>query len=184
MRTLRKLNPEESISKRRLIFDEDWLDKFNRLTVYIVFFPFIFLPIVMLLNEKFVGPNDEFILHWVLPASFILGVYTWYRNATEKRLIKVDAQFDSQTIRKLLLEYAKKNQYEIYRKSNGYIILNDTYSYWSSKYKKTGIFFSQDNLLLFTVIRDGFRLNLPTLFTHLFLKRDLIIMMQKTNTYN
>lgn len=173
MRELIKLNPEDSISKRRLIFDEGWLDKFNRLAVYVVFSPFIFLPVVMFMKEKFVSPNDEFILHWVLPTSFLFGLYIFYRNATEKRLIKVSTDLDRQTIKKIILEYAVKNQHEIYRKSDNCIILNEAYSDWTSAHKKTRIFFFKDNLLLFTVIRDGFKLNLPTLFTHIFLKRDL-----------
>jgi hypothetical protein len=180
MRELKKLNPEDSISKRQLIFNEDWSDKFNRLMVYVFSSPFIFLPIVMILNEKFLNSNEEFVLYCVLPASFIFGLYTCYRNATEKRLSKIDTNLSRQTIKKLLLEYAEKNRYEIYRKSDGCVILNEAYGN-SICYKKTRIFFFRDNLILFTVIRDGFRLNLPTLFTHLFLKRNLVRMLKKVS---
>jgi hypothetical protein len=182
MREIKKLNPTESISKRRLIFDEGWDDKFNRLTVYLVFSPLIFLPISMFFNEKFTNTNETFILHWVFPISIIFGLYMFYRTATEKHLIKIDTQLDRQTIRKLLLDYAEKNNFEVYRKSNDCLIFNESFDTWSSAYKKTRIFFVQDNIVLFTVIRDNFRLNLPTLFTHLFLKRDLTKLLKKAGT--
>jgi hypothetical protein len=182
MREIKKLNPDESISKRRLIFDEGWLDKFNRLTVYVVFSPFIFLPAVMFFNEKFTSPNDKFILYCIFPISMFLGLYVFYRNATEKLLSKIDTDLDRQEARQLLLEYAEKQGYEIYRKSNDCLIFNETYSDFSSAFKKTRIFFVQDNIVLFAVIRDSFRLNIPSLFAHLFLKRDMTRLLKKAST--
>lgn len=182
MRELKKINTDESILKRRLVFDEGWLDKFNRLTVYIVFSPLILLPVVMFFKEKFVSPNDTFILYYIFPISIAVGLYIFYRNATEKQLTKIDTNFDRQTIRKLLLDYADKNQFEIYRKSNDCLIFNESFDSWTSAYKKTRIFFVQDNLVLFTVIRDNFRLNMPILFTHLFIKKDLRKMLRKAST--
>jgi hypothetical protein len=181
MREIKKLNTEQSISKRRLVFDEGWLDKFNRLAVYIVFSPFIFLPVIMSFKENFVSPNDRFILSYVFPVSIAFGLYIFYRNATEKRLIKIKTSMDRQTIRKMLLGYADKNQLEIYRKSNDCLIFNESFDSWTLAYKKTRIFFVQDNLVLFTVIRDNFNLNMPTLFTHLFLKHDLTKIFRKSN---
>ncbi len=182
MRELKQLNPTESISKRRLIFEEGWYDKFNRLTVYVVFSPFIFLPIATLFKEKFVSTNDIFILYFVFPVSIAFGLYIFYRNATEKRLAKIETDLDRQAIRKLLIEYAEKNQFEIYRKSIDYIIINESFDSLSSAYKKTRIFFVQDNVVLFTIIRDYFKLNIPTLFTHLFLKYDLAKLLKKAST--
>jgi hypothetical protein len=182
MREIKKLNPEESISKRRLVFDESWLDKFNRLTVYLVFSPLIFLPVIMFFNEKNTNPNDTFILHYVFPISILIGLYIFYRNATEKLLSKINTDLARQEARRLLLEYAEKEGFEIYRKSSDCLIFNETYSDFSSDYKKTRIFFIQDNIVLFVVIRDSFKLNIPTLFTHLFLKRDIIRLLKKVIT--
>ena len=182
MRELKQLNPSESISKRRLIFDEGWNDKFNRLTVYVVFSPLIFLPIATLFKEKFVSTNDIFILYFVFPVSIAFGLYIFYRNATEKRLAKIETDLDRQAIRKLIIEYADKNQFEIYLKSNDCIIINESLESLSSAYKKSRIFFVQDNVVLFTIIRDNFKINIPTLFTHLFLKYDLTKLLKKAST--
>jgi hypothetical protein len=183
MRKLKNLNPLESISKRRLIFDEDWNDKFNRLAVYLVFSPLILLPLlIMYFQEKYTNSNETFVLYWVFPISIILGLYMLYRNATEKQLVKINAQIDSLTIRKLLLDYAEKNNFEVYRKSNNCLIFNESFDIWSSDSKKTRIFFVQDNNVLFTVIQDNFRLNLPTMFTHILLKRDITKLLKKAST--
>lgn len=182
MREIKKLYPDESISQRRLIFEEGLLDKFNRLAVYVIFFPFIFFPVFMFFNEKFVSPNDKFFLYCVFPVSILLGLYAFYRNATEKRLIKVDTHLGREEARQLLLEYAKKQGFEIYRKSNDCLVFNEAYSDFSSTFKKTIIFFVQDNVVLFAVIRDGFKLNIPTFFTHLILKHDMTKLLIKAGT--
>ena len=183
MRELQKINIVTSVSKKWLTFDEGWSDKFNRLTVLILFGQFIFLPIMLIANEKFTSPNDYFILHWVLPTSILIGLYGIFRGLTEKRLIKITTSQDRQTIKKTILEYAEKNQLEVYRKSNDCIILNSpSYMDINTSYKKTRIFFFNDSLLLFTVIRDNFKVDLPIFFTHFFVKRDLTKMLTKACT--
>jgi hypothetical protein len=182
MRDISKLNTDESVTKRRLIFYESWHDKFNRLTVYIIISPLIYLPIIMFFNTNFSNSNETFILYYVCPFSIFLGLYVIYRNATEKRLSKIDTELDKQTARRLLLEYAEKQGYEIYRKSNDCLIFNESSSDFSSAYKKTRIFFIHDNIVLFGVLRDNFRVNIPTLTTHLFLKRDMTKLLGKAST--
>jgi len=183
MRELRKINVGASVSKKWLTFDEGWSYKFNRLAVLVFFGQFIFLPIMLIAQETFTGPNDEFILHWVIPTSILIGLYGIFRGLTEKRLIKINTTKDRQTIKKTILEYAEIHQLEVYRKSNDCIILNSPiYLDLNTAHKKTRIFFFNDNLLLFTVIRDNFRIDLPVFFTHFFVKRDLTKMLTKTST--
>ena len=170
MREIKNLNTDESIVKKRLVFDEGWDDKFNHIGIYIIFSPFLYLPITLYFNEKFTSPNDEIILHYIFPISILFGLYIFYRNATEKRLIKIVTHINRKKARQILLEYAEKQGYEIYRKSSDCLIFNEEYSDLSSSFKKTRIIFVQDNFILFAVIRDGARFNFPTIFTHLFLK--------------
>lgn len=183
MRELRKINIDASVSKKWLTFDEGWTDKFNRLTVLILFGQFIFIPVMLITHEKFTNPNDEFILHWILPTSTLIGVYGIFRGLTDKRLIEINTSHDRQTIKKIILEYAEKNQLEIYRKSNDLIILNSpSYIDINTSHKKTRIFFFNDGLLLFTVIRDNFKVDLPVFFTHFFIKHDLTKLLTKAST--
>ena len=183
MRELRKINIDISISKKWLTFDESWADKFNRLIVLMLFGQFIFAPLMLIAAESFTSSNDKFILYWVLPSSILVGLFGIFRCLTEKRLIKIDTLQDRQSIKKTILEYAEKNQLEIYRKSNDCIILNSPNSLdIHTPHKRTQIFLFKDGLLLFTVIRDNFRVNLPIFFTHFFVKYDLAKLLKKAST--
>ena len=156
------------------------MDKFNRLTVLVLFGQFIVMPLLLITNEKFTSLNDKFILHYILPCAILIGLYGVFRGLTEKRLIKIRTSQDRQKIKKVILEYAKKNQLEIYRKSNDCIILNSpSYLDQDTGHKKTRIFFFTDGLLLFTVIRDNFRVDIPVFFTHFYVKHDLTKLLKK-----
>ena len=183
MRELHRINIDASISKKWLTFDESWLDKFNRLTVIILFGQFIIVPVMLITNEKFTSVNDKFILHWVLPTSILVGVYGIFRGLTEKRLITISTSLDRQTVKKIILKFAEENQFEVYRKSSDCIILNSpSFADVNTAHKKTRVFFFNDGLLLFTVIRDNFRIDLPVFFTHFFVKHDLTKRLKTAST--
>jgi hypothetical protein len=183
VRELQKINIDASISKKWLTCDEGWSDKFNRLAVLILFGQFIFLPVMLITHEKFTGPNDKIILHWVLPTSILIGLYGIFRGVTEKRLIKISTSLDRQTIKKTILDFAEKNHFEVYRKSNDCIILNSPSNMSiNTSHKKTRIFFCNDGLLLFAVIRDNFKVNLPIFFTHYFVKHSLTKLLKKASS--
>ena len=182
VREIRKLNIEDSILKGKLIFKEGYLDKINRLTVYIFFSPLIILPVLMILNQNFENANDAFLLYTIFPISIFTGLYIFYRNASEKSLIKIETKFSKEDTRKLLLDHAESKGYEIYRKSGDCIILNEKSSDFNESYKRSSIIFIQDYEVSFSVIKDGFRLNLPVLFSHLMLKRDLAKLFKSAGT--
>jgi hypothetical protein len=183
MREIRKINVAESVSKRRLIFDESWMDKLNRLAVVIFFGQLIYLPLIVMYYENFANTKEISILHWILLILIVIGLYGIIRALTEKHLIKITTVHDKQTIRTALLDYADRNKFEIYRDSNNCIILNSpNYLDLSSYTCKTRIFFFKDGLLLFTVIRDNLKINLPVLFTHLLIRRDITKSLRKAST--
>ena len=173
MRQINKIDIDKSISKEKLVFDENWSDKFNRLAVHLTSSLLIYLPINSMLNDHFQNTNEYFILYVLYPISILIGTYIIYRNATEKQLIKISVSLDRKEIRNILIKLSEKRQYEIYRKSNDCLIFNQSIGDSNTNYKKTIIFIIKDNTLLFTVLRDNVKLNIPTMFTHLFLKRDL-----------
>lgn len=174
MRALRKLNVQESIRKKRLVFDEHWTDKFNMVAVIFVFGQLVFYPVLIIAFEKPQNINDRFFIYGVFPIAIFAGCFGIYRGLTEKRLIKIETSHDQQTIKQAILCYAEKNQLEVYRNSGNCIIINSpTTIMMESDHKKSRIFLFADGVLLFTVIRDDFKINLPVFFTHLFVKRDL-----------
>jgi hypothetical protein len=70
------------------------------------------------------------------------------------------------------IDIADKHKLEIYRKSNDCLIFNKSLDNFNN-YKKSMVFILKDNQVLFTILKDQYKLNLPTLTSHLFLKHDL-----------
>jgi hypothetical protein len=126
VRRITKIDVNESVSRHKLIFQEEWLDKFDRFFVYIFFSGLIFYPALTIFEADFDNPNDKFISLTILPLSILIGLYVVYRKATEKLLFTLATPFDSQKNKKILLAYAEKQQLEIYRKSNDCLILNES----------------------------------------------------------
>lgn len=112
----------------------------------------------------------------------LLGLYVIYRKATEKFFYKLTTPFDRQKNKQVLLSYADKQQFEIYRKSNDCIILNESLGDFNPSYKKSMVFILKDNEVLFTILKDQYKLNLPTLTSHLFLKHDLKKLFNNVST--
>lgn len=180
MRELRKINIQASISKKRLTYNESWLNIFARVTTLLLFVPCILYPVIMMATLQFTNANELFFLYLVFPVSILIGIYGIFRGLTEKRLIKIETSHGKETITEAILTLAKENQLEIFRKSANCIILNssDPLSF-SEDRKKARIFFIGDGMLLFTVMRFGYKANYPVFFTHLFIKRDLSKLLRK-----
>jgi hypothetical protein len=181
MRQISNINIDLSIKKGKLTFEEDWSDKFNRFAVYVFFSAFIYLPATLFIKETAANLSDRRFLYTMGILSILFGLYVIFRNATEKDLIKIETNLLRTNMRHLLLDFAENQQYEIYRKSDNCLIFNEANLY-NSSYKKTMIFLLQDNKVFFTVLRDNFKLNIPTLTTHLFLKRGISKLMIKAGS--
>ena len=173
MRHITKIDIDKSVSRHKLIFQEEWLDKFDRFIIYIFFSGFIISPVLTIFEMDFNNPNDKFISLTVLPLSFLFGLYVVYRKATEKLLFTLTTPYDRQINKQILLNFADKQQLEVYRKSNDCIILNESISDFNPSYKKSMVFILKDNHVFFTILKDQYKLNVPTLTSHLFLKHDL-----------
>ncbi len=115
--------------------------------------------------------NEEFIMMVVLPFLILLGVYMSYRKITELRLKKIRTEFDSSLNQKLILEFAKQNDFSIRRKTN-YIVLDKT-SLMNPLIGKTTILFTDDRSIYFTMILDGPKVNFPTIISHFIFERHM-----------
>ena len=179
MRKIENLNIEESINRQRLVFAEKSLDIFDRFTVYVLFGALAFYNGLTIYKADFNGFGDIIITVLLL----LFGIYVIYRKATEKRLFKIKTSFDRKENRKILLEFADEKKLEIYMDSKECIILNDAFDKSDSSYKKTMIFIIEDDLVLFTILKDQYRLNIPTLTTHIFVKYNLSKMLNNRRLY-
>lgn len=182
MRHITKIDIDESVSRNKLIFQEEWLDKFDRFVVYIFFSGFIIYPALTIFEADFNNPNDKFISLTILPLCILFGLYVVYRKATEKLLSTLPTPYDRKKNKQILLTYADKQQLEVYRKSNDCLILNESLGDFNTSYKKSMVFILKDNQVLFTILKDQYKLNVPTLTSHLFLKHDLKKLFNNVST--
>jgi len=182
LRTIKEIDIDKSINKQKLVFKVGWYDILDSVITYFFFSMFSVAPLLMYFDpHRSKDPNDNFFYLYILPIWVLLGLYTIYRKATEKHLIKINTSYNRQQNRQILLDFAGKQGFEIYRKSNNCLIFNEPTGF-NSNYKKSTIFILEDGLVMFTILKDGFRLNLPTLTGHLFLRHDLKKLFKETTT--
>ena len=181
MRRIAKINIDQSVSLQKLVFEEEWLDKFDRIVIYLFFSGLVVYPILSIMGADFNNNNDKLFSLVIFPLVILFGLYVIYRKATEKILFKINTPFDWQKNRLILLEYAVKQQFEIYRKSNNCLIFNESISDFNPRYKKSMIFIVKDNVIFFTILKEQFKLNLPTLTSHLYLKSDLKKLLRQSD---
>lgn len=170
MRSLRNLKINQSIEQGKLVYNEPWDEKLDTYANYFFSIAFIFIAATQLLNLKIHSENYvafQIILGVSLGA---LGLYNFYRKLVEKKLITIESNLQANEIKRRLLDFAIKEEYEIYRQNGYCLIFNETIGFWGDRHKKTRIIFIRDYKIYFTVIQDNFRLNRPIYTTHLFLK--------------
>ena len=168
MRNIVNINIAKSIELGKLTFSENGTDKFAKLISY---FTLIFAIYICYSTYYFESQaNKELIIYLiVVPIAFLL--YSIYRLAIEKKLLEVKTNFNAETNRKILLEFAKKNDYQISKDSNECLILNKD-GYIVSRIISLVIII-QDNKLYLTILKDGFKFNAPTLYSHISTKNEL-----------
>lgn len=78
------------------------------------------------------------------------------------------------------MEYGHQNNYRVSKISNDLIFLNRSINdYGPGNQEKTILIFFTDNMILYTLIKDGFRVNFPVLFSQHFVKADLKKLLKK-----
>ncbi|WP_185289009.1 hypothetical protein [Chryseobacterium lactis] len=173
MRPLKKLKITESIQSKRLVFKESWFDKFDTVTIYLVF---LLLAGISMLCLKEIKPSLNNSLEYFLSTtSLIFSFYVIYSKFTEKHLKKITFDIHKQEAKKRIIEYGKKYNYRITKVSGNLIFLNeptDLYSF-GKNYEQTTIIFFEDNAILYTLIKEGSRSNFPVLFSQYLTRMDL-----------
>lgn len=167
MREVKKIDLNKSFTLKRLIFSENWIDKIDRILIYVVFGSLIILSAFMILKADFNLSNQKLISLTAFPLVIFLSFYIVYRTATEKFLIELTTQFNEGKNRQVLVMFADKNKLIVSRDSRECVILNTRH------YRTTVIFIVKDNIVLYTAMTNGYRINFPTLIFHLLLKQRL-----------
>jgi hypothetical protein len=168
MRRIVKINISKSIKDEKLIFFESWPEKLDLLFTYAFFIFGVYILASIYFTKK--QPLDTF-LKYLIPLIILFIIYCIYRKIAENKLIEIKTNFDKKTNVKILLDFAKNKKYEVFRESkeclifneNGYILSNTT----------SIVFLICENKIYFTILKQGFRIDPPVLFSHFTVKKEL-----------
>ena len=152
MRNVKNLDIEKSIQNKKLVFEENWFDKLDTITNYLIFFAFIFFSILCLKEIKS-SPNN-FLEYFILIFVIIFSLYVLFCKLSEKYLKRIKFSIHKEDAKQRILDYAKKNNYRISKIANNLIFLNqptDSSNLGFGNYEKTTFIFIEDNYLLLEV---------------------------------
>ncbi|MFD2962499.1 MULTISPECIES: hypothetical protein [Olivibacter] len=164
MRTLKDFNWQKSIQTRRLVIKETWLDKFDRFVIYLIFSAGVIVPALIFFDPSRNKRHDD--MWWLAILPSVVCLYIIYRKATEKRLTIIGTQLDTKQNRTVLLRYAKKYGYHIFMDSQNLLVFTERNTDFNDDYRKSRIFLLTDNKILFAIIQDRFKLNLPVITSY------------------
>jgi len=165
MRRLDDFDWQKSIQTSRLVFKETWIDILDRFVIYLVFSAGVIAPALIFFDPYRNTQHDD--MWWLLAVlPSIVCLYIIYRKATEKRLTIIGTQLDAKYNRTILLTYAKKFGYEIFKDSENLLIFTEQNTDFNEDYKKSRIFLLTENKILFAIIQDRFKLNLPVIISY------------------
>lgn len=175
MRTLKKLDISKSISSKRLVVEESWFDKLDDFFNY---FLFISLVIFSILTLKEINPNspNDTLGYYIFPLVIFFCLYGFYCKFSEKHLKEIKFEIHKEDAKQRILEFGKKYGYRISKISSDLIFFNKLTSesdFVPGNYEKTIVIFFKNNCILYTSIREGWRLNFPVLFSQHIIKRNL-----------
>ena len=179
MRNLKALNTEKSIESSKLVFDETWVDKFEKWGLYLLCFYVFVLPFTIFF-DPYRDINKTGNEYYIVFFLSIISTYIFYRKATEKKLTEIIGKSDIDKNKELVNNYCSELGYEKYRNSKILLIYNSENLFgWGSQHQVSRIFMFKENKIYFTIIKDGFKLNFPVLFSQFILKNDLLKLLQK-----
>lgn len=179
MKTLRNLDINKSIESRKLIFEEDWFDKFDNFTNYLIFIALITSSVLCLKEINPLSSNDR-VGYYLFPLVIVFCLYGFYCKFSEKHLKEIKFYIHREEAKQKILEYGKKYNYRISKISDNLVFLNEPINDFSfGNQEKTILVFLKNDTILYTVIKEGVRLNAPVLFSQHFIRRDFKKILQK-----
>ena len=123
--------------------------------------------------------RDRYYIVFILS---LISLYIIYRKATEKNLTEIITKSDLEKNKEIVNNYCSSLGFEKYRYSKNLIIYNSNNAFgWGSNHHVSRIFIFKENRIYFTMIKDGFKLNAPVLFSQFILKNDLSKLILKKN---
>jgi hypothetical protein len=179
MRTLKDLDIEKSIKSRKLIFEESWFDKSDSFISYLIFVALGIFSVMCLDQINPQSSNDR-VGYYLFPIIISLCLYGFYCKFFEKNLREIKFSIHKEDAKQKILEYGKKYHYRISKISDNLIFLNEpTDDFGMKNTEKTILVFFKGDAILYTLIKEGSRLNFPVLFSQHLTRRDFKKILKK-----
>ncbi|SNR25531.1 hypothetical protein SAMN04487979_101437 [Flavobacterium sp. ov086] len=173
MRRLKNLNIRKSIEQNKLVYSENWFDKFDTITIYL-FFTWAFLTPFLVYFNPYRDKSKTGIEFYLFFIFSFYSLYVIYRKATEKHLTKITSKYNKEENKLLINEYCEKKGFEKHRNSGNLIIYNNlNYLAINSRFQTSRIFILDKNDIYLTIIKENQKMNIPVLFSQISLKRDI-----------
>jgi hypothetical protein len=180
MRRLKNLNIRKSIEQNKLVYSENWLDKFDTVTIYMFFSSGFIMPFLVYFNpyRDYSKTGIEFYLLFIFS---LFCAFTIYRKATEKRLTKIVSKYNAEENKLLINQYCEKKGFEKQRNSGNIIIYNSlNYLAINPIFQTSRIFILYKNEIYLTMIKENQKMNIPVLFSQISLRRDIKKLCQQS----
>lgn len=179
MRHIKHIDVEESVKFGKLIYQEEFSDKLDRIVVYLMSLLGMACPFLIGLEMDISNSNDRFVCFYILPLIFLISAYVLYRKATEKHLIKCNTGYEKDRNKKLIRKYIKKFNLKYHHPYENVFLVNDC-THNDQNAIRTTVFIIQDLKILYIVLYDRPRLNLPSMTSHFIVKYDLKSIIKNT----
>ncbi|MCF8323004.1 MAG: hypothetical protein K9I26_07705 [Flavobacterium sp.] len=161
----KEISYSKSIKLGKLVYKKGIGEKLNRIILYIIAFQ-LFLASVFILLDNNVPKTFFNVIS--LSVAILFSLYYNYRIYREKKLSKIQTTNEAKKNHILIQDYASNNNYTIYHNSSNTIVLKS--SFISTMY--IFLFISKQEIN-FVILKEGFKLDPPVLFSHIRFKRSL-----------
>lgn len=172
MRSLKNVQITESIERKKLIYNESFSDKIDKYMIYLVFIALTYFSIIGMYEIK---PSANSGFEYILYISiFIFGSYISYCTFTEKKLKEISFSMREEEAKRRILDYGKKGHFRITKIASNLIFLNEPINNLSKlNEERTTIIFFRNQSILYTIIKNGTKINAPVLLSQHLIRKDL-----------
>lgn len=170
---------KKSIEKKRLVYDENGFDIFDRYFIYFIFSVLIF-GFSMILYDSNMPLKDLGFEYYLLILGIFFCIYVCFRKATEKNLYVQKSDYSNDHTKTLIRDFCKNRgltEHFVYKEL--IIFTEPLMMSFNSESEVSYIFIVENSVVYFAILKKGDRANFPTITTHLFLKKDMRKLLTK-----
>jgi len=160
----------ESISRKKLVVKDKWLDIFDLITFFIGGVFFIICLILTFVEADLKSPNDRGIAFTILPLACLSAIIALYKKANEKRLLVIQTGLTKTAVRDHIKKMVREWGWKIQADNSNYLQAKTGFNIrWG---KQVTILYAGDKIYL-NVMSDTPFVRMPVFFSDKSIKRDI-----------